>query len=139
MQENCYKICENYKSFFKAKDLRLFNQIKGFLDEHNLEFKLKGEIIDNAKKSNLRQYKNISLVVHDNNPLSEKYELKNQLLRMYSGFVLDCDPLFSKDIVSVKESSNNLYSNKVNDEVCFEIFSFKSKTTLNLIFEKDNT
>lgn len=125
-----------YKSLFKGKDLGLINQLREFFKDKHLEYRISGQSLDDLSEDLIRRYESIDIVVKNKSQVYRKCETEKELFRAATGYIIESDPKFFYNIVSVKGSVNYTYNN-LNVETCFKILSKNPKTTINLIFEKD--
>ncbi|MDD3263330.1 MAG: hypothetical protein PHT94_00375 [Candidatus Nanoarchaeia archaeon] len=125
-----------YKSLFKGKDLGLINQLRDFLKERNLEYRISGDSLNDLSEDLIRRYESIDIIVKNKSQVYKKYEAEKELFRATIGYVIESDPEFFSNVISVRGNVNYTYNN-LNIETSFKISSKNPKTTINLIFEKD--
>lgn len=121
------------KSLFKGKDLGLVNQVVNYLQQHNLDFEIRGSVAKNALEGNPRHYNDIDLVVTTNDRLHKgRYNAIMGLARGRANLDFPDNPSFSKDIKYFSQEGQMYVGTHVDTRAT--ISREDPKTTIDLCF-----
>ncbi len=137
------KMVKNFdKSLFKGKDLGLLEEVVSFLEEHGLDFEIRGSAEQNALEGRPRNYRDIDIVVHNyiditgaDDGLSDKgrYESIMGLARGYANIDHPGNPSFSEDIRSFSQDGHMYVDTHIDNRAT--ISRDDPRTTIDLCFE----